>query len=210
MDLEVGTYILPAVIAGAVALAVAVISGLIIVWQTRKTIKSEYETWKKGLAVQYVTDKRVDWIQNLRDTTGEYLAEVHRQLSLRVPSVSCRMQERALHLELLLNFDGDIDRYIIDLIRMIHNGLGKEDRKVIKKYNHLLMVHVEVYLKLEWNRVRLEVENGEYSDAVRMEQTLELYDRIIRHEAERKGEPYSPECVRAELEKQYFPNGNIK
>jgi len=140
----------------------------------------------KQFQVNYITDKRVDWIYKVREVASEFTAlTINISMDLkRVDSgvnkeVFLKYGEAMSHLKLLLNFNGDIDAVIINLIDKIYKetctGNFKESIKLVR----VLTAHLQIYLKLEWNRVNSEVKTRKYSQKQFKEDTIQLYEKYI-------------------------------
>lgn len=158
----------------------------------------------KQLQVNYITDKRVDWIYKVREVASEFTAlttNISLDLSYgdgdidsnsSIDSVSkddfLKYSEVMSHLKLLLNFSGDIDAVIINLIDKIYRETCSGNYKESIKMLYTLIAHLQIYLKLEWNRVNREVKKRKYSQKQFKKDTIQLYDRYINKEVIEKYE----------------------
>lgn len=151
----------------------------------KTTIKNEISENQKSLSIQYITNKRVDWIYVVRDTISEFIslayfiAEKYKLKSLKVDSALYRnLNKETAKLKLFFNFTGDIDKDILGLINNIVNNLGadKFDSNEFQNDINLLTKHSQIYLKLEWERVKLETKN-EFSSEKLNEKKEELYKK---------------------------------
>jgi len=133
-----------------------------------KTIQHEISVNSKNLVVQYITDKRVDWMYVVRDILSNYIsslifiAESYKLKGDKVPSdlyreINCFTTK----LKLLFNFDGELDNKIIKLIDGLNRSISNDefDSEVFWRRVQEITKYSQVYLKLEWERVNLEAES---------------------------------------------------
>lgn len=123
---------------------------------------------QKNIAVQYITSKRVDWIYEVRGRLSEFISLTQVCANLIVEDNIIKIPEetsRELNmyfamLRLLFNFDGDDDLKILYFLNKIKDNISET-----KNFNPLdfekdiisLTRYSQVYLKLEWERVKLEI-----------------------------------------------------
>ena len=88
--------------------------------QYRKTNKYLKESNRKGQSLQYVTDKRMDWMHEVRNELSEMIAlmlEMKDKYALynkKIPSEEGRiLNQHLMKLKLYLNFTGTLDEKII-------------------------------------------------------------------------------------------------
>lgn len=123
---------------------------------------------QKNMSVQYITNKRVDWIYEVRNTLAEYIALAQECANKKVLDKSITIPEKIYRelnvylakLRLLFNFDGDDDKKILDLLDNIKNNISAgEDFNVLNFQNDIILLtkYSQVYLKLEWERVKYEI-----------------------------------------------------
>ncbi len=119
--------------------------------------------------MQYITDKRVDWMYNVRETLSNYIsvviliADEYKLNKNKVPSEFYReINCCTAKLKLLFNFDGELDNKIINLIDDLNNIISNTEfsPRVFWDKVKKLTKYSQVYLKLEWERVKLETENN--------------------------------------------------
>lgn len=134
-----------------------------------KTLKNEIIISSKALSLQYITDKRVDWIYAVRDELSGfislvlYIADKHL-VSMGSEDISLEysreLNQYMAKLRLLFNFSGERDKKILELIdSLIHNlKLGKQGFKRSRFEEEVTQLtrQSQIYLKLEWERVKLE------------------------------------------------------
>lgn len=156
-----------------------------------RTIKNQISENQKSLSVQYITNKRVDWIYAVRDTMSKFISlsyfitEKYKVHDIKVePSLYRELNKQIALLKLFFNFTGDIDIKILDLIDDIAQNLSSDEfvtflfQKSIKN----LTKESQIYLKLEWERVKLET-NNEFSQEKldkKKKELYEKYDKIYR------------------------------
>lgn len=123
---------------------------------------------QKNMSVQYITNKRVDWIYEVRNTLAEYIALAQECANKKVLDKSITIPEKIYRelnvylakLRLLFNFDGDDDKKILDLLDNIKNNISAgEDFNALNFQNDIILLtkYSQVYLKLEWERVKYEI-----------------------------------------------------
>lgn len=120
---------------------------------------------RKNISVQYITDKRVDWIYEVRNTLAEYIAIAQECATIlaskkKVTKELYRELDGYLaKLRLLFNYAGEDDREILDVIEDIRKEIsgrknfdeGKLENDIVK-----LTQLSQRYLKMEWERVKYE------------------------------------------------------
>lgn len=137
---------------------------------------------QKNISVQYITNKRVDWIYEVRNTLSEYIAlaqecankKVHDKKMI-IPDKICReLNVYLAKLRLLLNFTGFDDKIILELLDKIKDNISRGEEFSSSEFQEdiiLLTKYSQVYLKLEWERVKCEIEgvqdiNGEQKNKI--------------------------------------------
>lgn len=118
---------------------------------------------KKNRSIQYVTDKRVEWIYAVRKDAAEFLSLVHTYgVDSEIPTEAFeRICEKIYILELYFNFEGIVDNVLISLMYDII-----DDMKNHRHFNtnvQLFCNHLRIYLKVEWNRVKYEANGKKYT-----------------------------------------------
>ena len=132
------------------------------------------------MSVQYITNKRVDWIYEVRNTLAEYIALAQECANKKVLDKSITIPEKIYRelnvylakLRLLFNFDGDDDKKILDLLDNIKNNISAgEDFNALNFQNDIILLtkYSQVYLKLEWERVKYEIRGGKDLTAEQMQ-----------------------------------------
>lgn len=163
------------------------------------SLKADEINSRKSISVQYITNKRVDWIYEVRNTLSDYIALAQECANKKVNNENVKIPEtvyRELNaylakLRLLFNFDGDEDKKILDLLDKIKNNISENDNFCALNFQNdmmLLTKHSQVYLKLEWERVKYEI-RGEKdpSDEELLKQELsnlkeKYYKKYLKHE----------------------------
>lgn len=123
---------------------------------------------QKSISVQYITNKRVDWIYEVRNTLAEYIALAQECANKKVNDKNIKIPEKIYRelnvylakLRLLFNFDGDEDKKILDLLNRIKNNIFDSENFCALNFQNditLLTKYSQVYLKLEWERVKYEI-----------------------------------------------------
>lgn len=134
------------------------------------TLLVERKNNKRLLSVQYITDKRVDWIYALREELSNYISFSFYFVGKYIlPDLStnesmlkdlCRINKSIAKIRLLLNFSGERDQKILNLLGEIQNNINQDsDEFKLQKFHEdiaFLTNESQIYLKLEWERVKLE------------------------------------------------------
>lgn len=160
---------------------------------------SEKRKRKKDHQITYVTDKRLEWIYEVRNTISEYVAVSNKiaddkkysgvesiELMHTANMLSCKIR-------LLLNFSDDLDFEILKIINYIcanNSEVSKYD-EVIDKIG-ILTDLFQVYFKYEWERIKLEVNDEKITEKWKRKKIVTLLDKRINSNVSTK--------VKAELE----------
>ncbi len=163
---------------------------------------------KKQVRINYITDKRIDWINKVRDTAAEYVSlvmditghAINSEEENKIEAESYPAEEfrsnlttlikKLYSLQLLLNFNGYIDAIIIKKTEEINDDIrnGKYSDANIK--SQLIIVHLQIYLKSEWNRVKKEAEFKSYNndqiliDIIKLYKSYPASDKLLTNEIE--------------------------
>ena len=174
---------------------------------TNKQIKSSQDISQKQISVQHITDKRIEWMQELRILIGEFISLsikyteffmnnyekveedcLYNELLLMRFEINLRIAK----LKLLLNYRGELDKKIIGYIDDIANKLPQRgDESAIFKHEYFienilnLTNYAQVYLKLEWERCKMEILIDANLDTEKRNEYLkkkmnELYNNLIK------------------------------
>jgi hypothetical protein len=147
--------------------------------------KSQNKYLEKSININYITDKRVEWINRVREVAAEYITNVYDVTADLLNSGSTsgdkinQINKNSSLLILLLNFAGDIDSAIIQIIYNIYGNIRNSEFEEAQTQIAYFKAHIQIYLKLEWNRVKSEVKTGIYDENQRCKETLELYDKFL-------------------------------
>lgn len=183
MDDIFRSYIVPAIIAGIIALISVVLSAVVQYKCTKNMIKSENERLKtmmdnsrkensKRLSVEYITNERIRWIQELRNTFADFRSHTTVVYFKIIsggkldPAYSFEINREASYLKLLLKRYGDkecsISQKIDECIECVNN-VAKSEMAYFDAMNELTS-EVQNYLKVEWERVKIEIEGLKWSE----------------------------------------------
>jgi hypothetical protein len=196
------SFIIPAIIGAGSALIVGLLDLFKYLRNSKdekdkiiNQLQNEAELNRSNNSIQYITDKRVDWIYRVREVASDYITLVYDVVaSIHLETINQEMlselNKKLSMLKLLLNFNGDIDSIIIAKIDAINLDIDNEKYDEAKLKVSLMIIHLQIYLKLEWNRVNSEVKLGEYSKEQYKKEMLELYSIY----------PYKDELERLEIE----------
>lgn len=140
-----------------------------------------YNRWekKKNWSIQYITDKRVDWIYAVRKEASSFLALVHTyQMKSEIPSEEFeKICEKVYILELFFNFGGIVDNVLISLMNDILDDM--RNHRSIEANEQLFCNHLRIYLKVEWNRVKDEAEGKKYTKEKNISELLSAYKSYL-------------------------------
>ena len=134
---------------------------------------------KKNRSIQYVTDKRVEWIYAVRKEAAEFLSLVHTYgVDSEIPTEEFeRICEKIYILELYFNFEGIVDNVLISLMYDII-----DDMKNHRHFNtnvQLFCNHLRIYLKVEWNRVKYEANGEKYTKERNISELYTAYKNYL-------------------------------
>ena len=125
---------------------------------------------RKNLSVQFITDKRVDWIYEVRNTLAEYIGltqECEKNLASykKLPEkLERELNVYLAKLRLLFNYAGEEDRKVLEVIECIHRSVSGGDvpkEEALDLQIERLTKLSQQYLKLEWERVKYETRGKE-------------------------------------------------
>lgn len=156
-----------------------IINLLSIKEQNKRDIEKENVekyTFEKQLSINFITDKRIEWIQNLRQAVSEYVSvcmTITNDKNNVTPENIREINLKSGYIHLLLNFSDIIDSILIELMDKINKEL--ENKRDIDNLITLFIKHSQIYLKLEWERVKAEVAGKEFNNS---ELAIELYDKM--------------------------------
>lgn len=155
------------------------VSGIFTISTTCLTIIRSQEDKTRSVALQYVTDKRIVWLKDTRSLTTSLCKSVTYYLydnndnKEKTREAYSQIMEAISGLYIRYNFSGERDQILLHLldavqhelekIKLIYNSDSNEycirkeiQKEKIRKILELLMLHTQVYLKLEWERVKEE------------------------------------------------------
>ena len=154
----------------------AAISGVVAYLTVRSTKKADELTTDRMLSSQYITDKRVQWIQDLRTEIAVFAANVKFVLGYskvqktaiyeeQIPQSIIEVLRSGRKIQLMLNPKDD--KELVDLIGnvltnipyAINNSKGGYD-KAIKKDIEAILLSAQKTLKDEWERSKQEIREG--------------------------------------------------
>ncbi len=137
-----------------------------------------YFSTHKQLSAQYKTNKRIEWIQEIRVLTAEFIAyslDLYNYANTHIGTV-CSGEEksnryfqintRAIQLKLLLNPCDCRDKQLVDALNTVIEQVSDTDNGMSRKrlFDALDTVQAltSVYLKDEWERCKNEIDGKEY------------------------------------------------
>ena len=159
--------------------------------QLEQSIKKEIELNQKSLAVQYVTDKRVDWIYAVREELSNFISisflleqmyQTEDDIDKELFTVeTCKRNKSLSQLRLLFNINDELDSEILQALNDIV-GTEYTGDEFIKAVN-ILTQKSKIYLKIEWERVKLEAKSNLNDDEIKTklkEKEIELREFFNR------------------------------
>lgn len=159
-----------ALVAGAVALFVALVTGILTVLSNRKTMRQlQHESKRVG-----ITEKRMDWITEVRKLFAELFTYDFIEFYTKQEKYM-QFNKTIQLIDIYLNFSGNIDKEILNLTYQLHKtvyiathlpadripnyvDLRGEYERLIEE----LQKNIRVYLKSEWNRVKFDSDPENY------------------------------------------------
>lgn len=157
-----------------------------------KMERAQKERLDKQLATQYITDKRVEWIHEVRNTVADYVEAVTIAMDENAPENFDNVNKINAKLELLLNIKKAVDNkiirlmsIIIDVLTKLRNLEGKdfENEKIELKKNLgyaicYLVRFVQICLRVEWKKVKSEVLGKKWNyNKVAFEESIEIHKK---------------------------------
>lgn len=127
------------------------------------SIQENIKLNQANLSAQYITDKRIQWIQELRNTMADFRACTIEAINNPEINNAYQINRSASLLKLLLNINGEmdnrIDQMISDVIQkvMYCRRESKGEKEVYYSAMDDLTAEVRRYLKIEWERVKNEI-----------------------------------------------------
>jgi len=153
------------IIVAALGFISTVLSWIVSSNMERKKSKAEKELLSRQLAVQYITDKRVDWIYEVRNTLSEFISSVEERTIGYDDVTGNRLDEGINHrirssyykLKLLFNYQGNADKEIMKLLEVAMTVPETEsDEANLYTTLDMIVSKSQQYLKSEWERVKHE------------------------------------------------------
>lgn len=161
------------------------ISGIFSISAACLTLVRNQEDKNRSAALQYITDKRIDWLKDTREITKAlcknvtyYLYEISEgnddsKDEDKLREAYSNIMEAIAGLYIRYNFSGERDQILLHLLDTVQFELAKYkiiksntdiqtpivkdmQKEKIRKILELLIIHTQVYLKLEWERIKEE------------------------------------------------------
>lgn len=132
---------------------------------------------KRQNGIEYITNKRVDWIYAVRQEASAFLSLAH---VLAKPGTFSdddiiKLNEKLYILELYLNFGGIIDRVLIQLMYQIIEDVKVRNSDNANMHAQMFCNNLRIYLKVEWNRVKAEANGEKYDKRRNLAELLSAY-----------------------------------
>lgn len=188
---DIAPEVIAAIIAALVTILISLINLIYSIITRHLDKKSERISQQKALSVQYITDKRVEWIYQVRLLVAEYVSTVidlkQAKKGISVQNIKeYREKIRADYYKLKLYFNGydKRDKMILGYMKHINDIIldGKNSKesnlRLVSDMNQLIAA-AQNYLKLEWERCKLEVE-VKYTDDEIKKKLAEIEDSFYQ------------------------------
>lgn len=135
--------------------------------EIEKLVRFETSQTNKQSSNQFVADKRLEWISEVRTIMTDYLSllsfsvDQYVMYDKDIPTEIFReLSHSVANLKLLINFDELLDMKIVKLAEAMYRNLGSE-KFGVKMFNEdlrELTMYTQIYLKLEWERIKMEAD----------------------------------------------------
>lgn len=178
-------YIIPAIIPAIVG----IITGAVTYITAKQMIVAENERNLKQRSAEYITNERIRWIQELRNSFAEFRAHTTEvafkscREGKTVPDYLFEINREAVYIKLLLKGYGEreirISNYIDKVIITLEQVRNRESLIPYFTTMDALTKEIQICLKVQWERVKIEINNMEWNDTIEKEKTdriEELYD----------------------------------
>lgn len=135
--------------------------------------------FKEKNNIEYITNKRVDWIYAVRQAAAAFIAKAH-VLSIKTELEPADIYELNKHLylvELYLNYNGIVDGNLVNIMYKIVEDIREHDHEGVNAYAQLFCNHLRIYLKVEWDRVKAETNGEKYDKERNLKELLKAYKK---------------------------------
>lgn len=192
------SYIVPALIAAVVGLLSSGLAAFVAYKTTERMIKAENERFKTTLensekenakqrSAEYISNERIRWIQELRNTFATFRAHTtevafgSRANGGMIPDYSFEINREATYLKLLLKGYGqkemDIWKHVDSVITSLAQiNSSDQSMDLYFKNMDILTKEIQIYLKIQWERVKVEVNGGMWDKEIEMKYNKRIED----------------------------------
>lgn len=134
---------------------------------------------KKKNNIEYITNKRVDWIYAVRQEAASFLSIAHvlGKQAKKSDTDIIKLNEKLYILELYLNFNGIVDKILIQLMYKIIDDIRDGDSNLLNAHAQMFCNNLRIYLKVEWNRVKAETNGQSYNYKKNINELLNAYKK---------------------------------
>ena len=163
-----------------------------------KQIKNEVQNLNIKHSLEYVTNNRVEWTYKVRDYVAQFIAKAqsiandYKIKNIAVPNnYYYDLNIEIAKLKLFFNINGDLDKAIIKIADTICNNLSSDTFSSLLHQDDIALLtnYCQVYFKLEWERVKIEVESpktkSEVDDILRNKRK-DLFETLYNDAMEKK------------------------
>lgn len=144
-----------------------------------------YFRQKKQIKIQYITNKRVNWINEIRRETAEYVTMMQifcRKGKQFTQEEFYSVVSKQYTIRLYLNYAGVIDHVIEETMEKMVNYFNASQFDKAEEECATLVNHMQIYLKVEWDRVKTEASGKKYTNKINIKHTYEAYNKFLKNE----------------------------
>lgn len=164
---------------------IGAITTLIVAFLTIKCIE------KRKRIAEHMTDRRIEWMYKVREEIANFISITNAIVdikSMKEKDISIEkemklsLNKSVAMLRLLFNFDDNRDKSIIFYIDNIINNLRNDEfsYSIFDNDQLILVKESQVYLKLEWERAKMEVKGYRKGKVTKeMNKKKKKYDKIL-------------------------------
>lgn len=125
--------------------------------------------------IEYITDKRVDWIYAVRQEVSEFLALAKVCNNDIDEELLEKISQKIYIIQLYLNYDGIVDKILINVMSDIIEDI--RNKRDTNEDINVFCLHMRIYLKVEWERVKAETNGKNYSKKQNLKELKSAYEK---------------------------------
>lgn len=170
--------VMAAVIGASGAVVVVIVDRIVGAFWHKREEKSRQQELKKQQSLQYITDKRSEWDSKVKEELAFFIAKAMQiaeeyilteQYDAVPAEESFKLYNSVARLRLYFNISGELDQKILKAVLYMDNILAKPDVFNAQEFVDTiekLTKYAQVYFKLEWERIKLEVQQELSKDEI--------------------------------------------